>query len=150
MEMWSAALEIPSNAPHLPLFVQLTTRKVMEGAMLIVFPKEERRDADSSQPVLKADDEQDVRYVAGYVALSLTKKYENTANDSTALKYLNCLGRMSENFWVQMDEVAYMICKVLGMSLPPPLSLVAFFAVPVFLLAMLKKFLRGMFKSYMT
>ena len=73
MEMWSAALETPSNAPYVPLFVQLATRKVMEGAVLIVFPKEESRYADSSQPVLKADDEQAVRYVAGYVALSFTK-----------------------------------------------------------------------------
>ena len=97
MEIWSAALETPSNAPYFPLFVQLATRKVMEGAVLIVFPKQEHRDADSSQPVLKADDEQAVRYVAGYVVLSLTKKYEKRANDSTALNYLNCLGRMSEN-----------------------------------------------------
>ena len=65
--------------------------------MLIVFPKEEPRYADSSQLVLKADDEQAVGCVAGYVALSLTKKYEKRANDSTALKYLDCLGRMSEN-----------------------------------------------------
>ena len=78
VEMWSAALETPSNAPHLPLFIQLATRKVMESAVLIVFPKEEPGAADWSQPVLKADDEQAVCYVAGYVALSLTKKYEKS------------------------------------------------------------------------
>ena len=39
VEMWSAALETTSNAPYFPLFVQLAIRKVMEGAVLIVFPK---------------------------------------------------------------------------------------------------------------
>ena len=63
MEMWSAALEIPSNAPYFPIFVQLATRKVIEGAVLNFSPTKEPRDADSSPTVLKADDEQVVRYV---------------------------------------------------------------------------------------
>ena len=44
----------------------------------MMFPKQEPQDIDTPQSALKADDEQAVRYVAGYVALVLRKKYEKS------------------------------------------------------------------------
>ena len=49
-----------------------------EEAVLVMFPKQEPQDIDTPQSALKADDEQAVRYVAGYVALVLRKKYEKS------------------------------------------------------------------------
>ena len=49
-----------------------------------------------SGPALKADNEQAVRYVAGYVAMALKKKYAKLPNDTTAVQYLNCLTTMHE------------------------------------------------------
>ena len=70
-------VETPPNEEFFHLFVQVATRRVMEGADIIVFPhygtNPEQMD---SGPALKADDEQAVRYVAGYVAMAL-KKYAN-------------------------------------------------------------------------
>ena len=81
----------------LPTIHSTHHKKGIGGCIIHCFPEEEPGAADSSQPVLKADNEQVVRYIAGYVALSLNKKYEKRASDNTALKYFDCLGRMSEN-----------------------------------------------------
>ena len=96
VEMWSKVLESPSTESYFPLFIQFVTRKVMEEAVLVIFPKEEPQDVDTAQPTLKADDEQALRYVAGYVALVLKKKYEKRS-DPKALKYVDCLSEMNEN-----------------------------------------------------
>ena len=68
----------------------------MEGAVIIVFPHHGTNPEQmDSGPALKADDEQAVRYVAGYVAMAL-KKYAKLPNDTTAVQYLNCLTTMHE------------------------------------------------------
>ena len=76
--MWLKVLEIPSTEMYFPLLIQLFTRKVMEEAVLIMFPKKESEFLDTSQSGLRADEEEALRYVAGYVALVLKRKYESS------------------------------------------------------------------------
>ena len=65
IDMWSIALETPPNKEFFHLFVQVGTRRVMEGAVIIVFPHHGTNPEQmDSGPQLKADDEQAVRYVA--------------------------------------------------------------------------------------
>ena len=88
-DMWSIALETPPNKEFFHLFVQVATRRVMEGAVIIVFPHHGTNPEQmDSGLALKADDEQAVRYVAGYVAMALKKKYAKLPND-TILALLN-------------------------------------------------------------
>ena len=55
----------PPNKEFFHLFVQVATRRVMEGAVIIVFPHHGTNPEQmDSGPALKADDEQAVRYVA--------------------------------------------------------------------------------------
>ena len=106
--MWSKALESPSTEAYFPLFIQFVTRKVLEEAVLVTFPKQEPQDIDTPQSALKADDEQAVRYVAGYTALVLRKKYEKRVGDPKALKYLNCLSKMNENVEAEGEPPAFL------------------------------------------
>ena len=102
VEMWSKALESPSTEAYFPLFIQFVTRKVMEEAVLVMFPKQEPQDTD--------DDEQAVRYVASYMALVLRKKYEKRVGDPKALKYLNCLSTMMHFFCLEQWRLQYGEC----------------------------------------
>ena len=104
--MWSKVLESPSTESYFPLFIQFVTRKVMEEAVLVIFPKEPR-DVDTAQSTLKADDEQALRYVAGYVVLVLKKKYEKRS-DPKALKYVHCLSEMNENTDTESEPPAFL------------------------------------------
>ena len=70
----------------------------MEDAIIVLVFPHHGTDPEQieSGVALKADDEQAVRYVAGYVAMTLKKKYAKRPNDTTAIEYLNCLTKMHE------------------------------------------------------
>ena len=55
----------------------------MEDALVLVFP--DHGTQTEHVPALKADNDQDVRYVAGCVAIALRKKYSKHVNDATAI-----------------------------------------------------------------
>ena len=77
----------------------------MEGAVIIVFPHHGTNPEQmDSGPALKADDEQAVCYVAGYVAMALKKKYAKLPNDTTAVQYLDCLTIQCMNWMRRMTE----------------------------------------------
>ena len=72
-EKWATiAVETEASEEFFPLFVQLATIRIMEEAVKLVFPLHgTSSDQLDNGPALKADDEQTVRYVAGYVAMIL-------------------------------------------------------------------------------
>ena len=94
-ELWMSALKSAPGEPFLPHFTQFITRKVMEEAVAIVFPLQ-NPDADVLQQTLKADDEQALRYVAGYVPMVLRRKYLKQADNPVAITYLKCLTTMKD------------------------------------------------------
>lgn len=94
--MWSIALETPATESFFPLFLQLVTRRLMEAAIVLVFPDHGIQTDTEDIAALKADDEQAIRYVAGYVALMLRKKYSKHVNDAMAIQYVNILTQMHE------------------------------------------------------
>ena len=57
--------------------------------------------------MLKADEEQALRYVAGYVPMKLKKKYEKQPNNARALKYMACLNVMSEEKGEDVEFLQY-------------------------------------------
>ena len=79
LDMWSIAVETEASEEFFPLFVQLATIRIMEEAVKLVFPLHGTSSGQlDNGPALKVDDEQTVRYVAGYVAMILKKKYKKT------------------------------------------------------------------------
>ena len=68
----------------------------MDEAVKTAFVFKSKATASPQAQMLKADEEQALRYVAGYVPMKLKKKYEKQPNNVHAQKYMACLNVMSE------------------------------------------------------
>ena len=93
--LWSSYLTTNEHsATFVPHFIQPVTRRVMDESAFSV-------DSDHSEDMqrdcpLKADEEQALRYTAGYVPMKLKQKYSKQTDSVRALKYLELLSHMHE------------------------------------------------------
>ena len=102
--LWHSTIENVENPLYFQQFVQLVTRRVMDEAVKTALVPETQSDVQQVQP-LKADEEQALRYVAGYIPMKLKKKYEKQPNNVRALKYMECLTIMNEE---EGDDVEFL------------------------------------------
>ena len=75
--MWSKVLESPSTESLLPSVHSVCDKKSNGGGSpchIILYSQKKNHKVDTAQSTLKADNEQALRYVAGYVALVLKRK----------------------------------------------------------------------------
>ena len=96
MTLWCTALSSIREEMFLPLFIQVITRKLMDEVVQVAFPLREAASEELQQETLKADEEQALRYAAGYVPMKLKKKYMKQTENLTAIKYVNFLIDMHE------------------------------------------------------
>lgn len=105
--LWRSTFECVENPLHFQQFMQLVTRRVMDEAVKTAFVFESEATASPQAQMLKADEEQALRYVAGYVPMKLKKKYEKQPNNVHALNYMACLNVMSEEKGVDVEFLQY-------------------------------------------
>ena len=60
---------------------------MMDEVVQVVFPMQETG-TEELQGILKVDEEQALRYAAGYVLMKLHKKYRKQTENPTAIKYV--------------------------------------------------------------
>ena len=77
--LWHSTFECVENPLHFQQFMQLVTRRVMDEAVKTAFVFESKATASPQAQKLKADEEQALRYVAGYVPMKL----KNTKSSQT-------------------------------------------------------------------
>ena len=71
LTLWCTVLNSSKEDKFLPLFSQVVTRKLMmDEVVQVVFPMQETG-TEELQGILKADEEQALRYAAGYVLMKL-------------------------------------------------------------------------------
>ena len=75
-----------------------------EAVKTALIPETQESASQQVQP-LKAEEEQALRYVAGYIPMKLKKKYEKQPNNVRALKYMECLNIMK---YVMTEFLQYM------------------------------------------
>ena len=78
----------------------------MDEAVKTAFVFESEATASLQAQMLKADEEQALQYVAGYVPMKLKKKYKQP-NNARALKYMACLNVMSEEKGEDIEFLQY-------------------------------------------
>ena len=94
--LWCTLLNSSKEDKFLPLFSQVVTRKLMDEVVQVAFPMQEVGTEELQQGTLKADEEQALRYAAGYVPMKLQKKYKKQTDNPTAIKYVEFLSDMHE------------------------------------------------------
>ena len=94
--LWHNTLERTENPLFLQQFMQLVTRRVMDEIVKTAFVLDDQESASPQDQPLKAEEEQALRYVAGYIPMKLKKKYEKHPNNERASKYFECLNAMNE------------------------------------------------------
>ena len=70
LTLWCTVLNSSKEDKFLPLFSQVVTRKLMDEVVQVAFPMQEAG-TEELQGILKADEEQALRYAAGYVLMKL-------------------------------------------------------------------------------
>ena len=105
--LWRSTLEHVENPLHFQQFMQLVTRRVMDEAVKTALVPETQESASQQVQPLKAEEEQALRYVAGYIPMKLKKKYEKQPNNVRALKYMECLNIMNEEKGVDVEFLQY-------------------------------------------
>jgi len=95
LTLWCTVLNSSKEDKFLPLFSQVVTRKLMDEVVKVAFPMQEAG-TEELQGILKADEEQALRYAAGYVLMKLHKKYRKQTENPTAIKYVPFLLDMHE------------------------------------------------------
>ena len=81
--LWHSALDQAENPSYFQHFMQLVTRRVMDEAVKTAFIFETAQTEESTNiHPLKAEEEQALRYVAGYIPMKLKLKYKNKKKQS--------------------------------------------------------------------
>jgi hypothetical protein len=105
--LWHSTLERVENPLFFQQFMQLVTRRVMDEAVKSAFVFGDQETASPKVQPLKAEEEQALRYVAGYIPMKLKKKYEKRPDSVRALKYMECLNTMNEEKGTDVDFLQY-------------------------------------------
>ena len=85
--------------------MQLVTRRVMDEAAKTAFIHGTHASAPLQVQPLKAEEEQALQYVAGYIPMKLKKKYAKQPDNVRALKYIECPHAMNEE---KGDDVEFL------------------------------------------
>lgn len=103
--LWHSTFHLVETPKYFQQFMQLVTRRVMDEAAKSAFDSEDRQSTPEHIHFLKADEEQALRYVAGYVPMRLKRKYSKQPNNKRALKFLQCLSAMSHE---EGDDIEFL------------------------------------------
>ena len=103
--LWHGTVTHVEKCQHFQHFMQLVTRRVMDEAVKTAFVCEAEESAFAQVQPLKAEEEQGLRYAAGYIPMKLKKKYEKCPSSARALKYMECLKMMNEE---KGDDVEFL------------------------------------------
>lgn len=99
-ELWRSFLSLPDIPNLSPLVYQYINQKLYEKQIKSHFSAESdvttAEQASSEYPEITVDEENIIRYAAGYVPYKLMKKYEHQSS-ATAQYYVECLGNMAIN-----------------------------------------------------
>ena len=103
--LWHSTINDVENPLYFKQFMQLVTRRVMDEAVKAVFEHETHPSTPQQDQSLSAEEEQALRYVAGYIPMKLKKQYAKQPNNVRALKYMECLHSMNEE---EGDDVEFL------------------------------------------
>ena len=94
--MWAALLVEMSLNSVCPLLLQSVNRRVFEQLMIEHYDSmvASSSNAVAVVPPLNAEEENALRYVSGYVALKLMRKYEKEEGKK-AMQFMECLSNMA-------------------------------------------------------
>ena len=94
--MWAALLVEMSLNSVCPLLLQSVNRRVFEQLMIEHYDSmaASSSNAVAVAPPLNAEEENALRYVSGYVALKLMRKYEKEEGNK-AMQFMECLSNMA-------------------------------------------------------
>ena len=103
--LWRSTIKHMENPLYFQQFMQLVTRRVMDEAVKTALLPETQESSSPQVQSLKAEEEQALCYIAGYIPMKLKKKYEKQPNNVRALKYIECLNIMNEE---KCDDVEFL------------------------------------------
>ena len=90
-----------------PIFKQIMLSRTLEQLIEISFPQKSASDKEPAPTItLSANDEKIIRYIAGYVPVSLRKKLEKSSNPHKE-EFILCLWSMCEDDSTCDDFLSY-------------------------------------------
>ena len=81
LSLWCNTIGTSEDERFLRLYCQIVTRGVMDEVVRMTFPTHAPETQRSQQHLLKADEEQALRYAAGYVVMKLHEADREPYND---------------------------------------------------------------------
>ena len=105
--VWLQGLSNPPVNRYFKLFTQIVTKWLMKEVVNITMPPMPTISVQGAT-ILNVQDEQVIRYVAGYAVMKLKKKYLKIKSSQQAITFFECLAAMHEEEEEAGEDVTYL------------------------------------------